>query len=258
LKLTAYIPQRLQSRKILVMTHVIAGHPSLEANWQMLELMAEAGVDLVELQMPFSEPVADGPVFARANQQALANGLRLDQYFELLRRSARAFPFPHLMMGYYNTAFRLGHGEFCAKLQESGAAGFILPDLPFEEYGDLFALSAQRGLNPILLMAPTNTDGRLERIGQRARGFVYAVARKGVTGSRTELEGGLYGFIQRCRQATHLPLGLGFGLGSGEDVRQLQGRVEIAIVGSALLERWEKEGREGYRRLLQELCAGRD
>lgn len=257
MSLTAYIRQRLETRKILVMTHVIAGYPSLEANAQMLELMAEAGVDLVELQMPFSEPVADGPVFARANQRALAQGLRLAHYFELLGRSARAFAFPHLMMGYYNTAFRLGHEPFCARLQESGAAGFILPDLPVEEYGELFQLSEQHGLEPILLMAPTNTDERLAQIGQRARGFVYAVARKGVTGSRTRIEEEVYAFIRRCRQATALPIGLGFGLGSGQDVRRLQGRVEVAIVGSALLERWEQQGREGYRRLLQELCAGR-
>lgn len=258
MNLNAYIRQRLQSRKILVMTHAVAGFPSLEANWQMLELMAEAGVDLVELQMPFSEPMADGPTFARANQHALAQGLKLEQYFALMERAANAFSFPLLMMGYYNTVFRLGHVAFCEQLRVRGGVGFIVPDLPVEEYGDLFDHSTRCELSPVMLMAPTNTDARLAQIGRHAKGLVYTVARKGVTGSKTELAGGNHDFVARCRQATDQPLGMGFGLRQGKDVRQLQGQVEVAIVGSALLECWEREGREGYGKLLQELVAGCD
>jgi len=99
------------------MTHVIAGYPSLQANWRMLEIMAEVGVDMVELQMPFSEPVADGPTFALANQKALERGISLDQFFDLMQRSTARFDFPHLMMGYYNVVFRLGHQAFCRRLR---------------------------------------------------------------------------------------------------------------------------------------------
>lgn len=258
MNLQAYIEERLTERKVLLMTHLIAGFPSLEANWRMLELMAEAEIDLVELQMPFSEPIADGPIFARANQQALASGLTLDQYFDLMQRATAAFPFPHLMMGYYNAAFRLGHGPFCRRLAASGACGFIVPDLPVEEYGDLWAKGAECEQTPILLMTPTNTDQRLHQIAVHAKGFVYAVARKGVTGRQTNLDADLYRFIARCRAATDLPLGVGFGLRSGEDVRQLQGRAEIGIVGSVLLQVWEREGEAGYAALLRALAAGRD
>lgn len=258
MNLQAYIEKRLAEREVLLMTHLIAGFPSLEANWRMLEIMADVGVDLVELQMPFSEPVADGPVFARANQQALESGLTLVQYFELMQRSTAAFPFPHLLMGYYNTAFRLGHAPFCRRLADSGACGFILPDLPVEEYGDLEAASAEWEQTPIVLMTPTNTDQRLQQIGAQAQGFVYAVARKGVTGRQTALDDELYRFIARCRAATTLPLGVGFGLRSGADLRQLQGQAEIGIVGSALLEVWEREGEAGYAALLRDLAAGRD
>ena len=244
-------------RAILLMTHLVVGFPSIEANWRMLEVMQEAEVDLVELQMPFSEPVADGPTFVRANQLALEAGLPVDEYFDFMARATAGFSFPHLMMGYYNTAYKLGHERFCERLSASGAAGFILPDLPFEEYGDLFEVSRDSGLSPVLLMTPTNRQERLAAIGELARGFVYAVARKGVTGEKTELEQGLYRFVERCRAATRLPLAVGFGLRQRQDVELLHGRVEIAIVGSALLDAWESSGEEGYRSLLMELAGGR-
>ena len=256
--LVSYMRDRLESRRILLMTHVIVGFPSIEANWRMLEIMQDAGVDMVELQMPFSEPIADGPSFARANQLAIDRGIRLDQYFELVGRASAAFDFPHLMMGYYNTVFRMGHAAFCQRLSASGAQGYIVPDLPFEEYDDLRALSQQSGLSPILLMTPTNASERLAAIGQHARGFVYAVARKGVTGKRTALDEGLGDFVTRCRRYTDLPLALGFGLRTGADVRQLQGTVEMAIVGSALLDAWEEGGETGYREFLRDLTSGRE
>jgi tryptophan synthase alpha chain len=244
-------------RQILLMTHLVVGYPSLDANRTMLRLMAEHDVDVVELQMPFSEPVADGPIFVRANQEALTQGLRLDTYFEFLAHAGETCSFPRLFMGYYNTVFRAGHEPFCARLEEVGASGFILPDLPYEEYGDLFEVSAGRHLDPILLMTPTNTEARLGQLGARARGFVYAVARKGVTGRRTELQEELYGFLETCRAATDLPLALGFGLRGGADLRTLHGHVEIGIVGSALLQAWEEGGETAYAALLGELGAAR-
>ena len=256
MNLQDYIAARRQERKILLMTHLIAGFPSLEANWRMLEIMAKVGVDIVELQMPFSEPLADGPTFARANQLALEKGITLEQYFELMRRSTESCDFPHLMMGYYNTAYRLGHAGYCRYLQETGASGFILPDLPIEEYGDLFAQATAHGQTAVLLMTPTNTDERLEKIGMRANGFVYAVARKGVTGSQPNLGDDLHEFISRCRRATDLPLAVGFGLRSADDLRRLHDRAEIAIVGSELLNTWERDGEAGYTALLRDLVEG--
>lgn len=223
----------------------------------MLEIMAEADVDLVELQMPFSEPVADGPTFVRANQRALEKGLPVAQYLELMKRSTSTFSFPHIWMGYYNTVYQMGHERFCGALRDSGAVGHILPDLPFEEYGDLFELSQRAELSPVMLMTPTNTTDRLRAIGEKASGFVYTVARKGVTGKKTELHQDLFGFLERCRQATDLPLALGFGLRKGQDLSDLHGVTEIAIVGSALLEAWETEGESAYRDLVNELSEHR-
>ncbi len=257
MNLHAYIQSRLVSRKILLMTHVIVGYPSLDVNWRMLERMERADVDLVELQMPFSEPIADGPVFARANQEALRQGLSVDQYFDFMARATERFGFPHLMMGYYNTVFRLTHRTFCERLSRSGAAGFIVPDLPIEEYHDLFRLSDEHGLNPIALFTPTNSDARLAEIGRRGQGFVYGVARRGVTGKRTDLKAGIGPLIARYRAATDVPLALGFGIAGGNDVRKLHGSCEIAVIGSALLERWEGGGEEAYTELLDELQKAR-
>ena len=257
--LEAYVRRRLAGgdRRILLMAHLIVGYPSLEANRAMLRSLAEHDVDLVELQMPFSEPVADGPTFVRANQEALSRGITLRTYFDFFHETGQAAAFPRLFMGYYNTVFRSGHGEFCQRLRAAGGSGFIVPDLPYEEYGDLFDVSDSHGLDPVLLMTPTNTGSRLAELGRRARGFVYAVARKGVTGRRTQLQDELYRFLDACRGATDLPLALGFGRGGGDDLRALHGRVEIGIVGSALLTAWEEGGQAGYDRLLGELAEAR-
>ncbi len=257
MNLAAHIRQRLHDRRILLMTHVIVGYPSLEINWQMLDAMAQADVDLVELQMPFSEPIADGPAFARACQQALENHTTLENYFELMDRSAARFPMVHLMMGYYNVVLQYGHEPFSARLAAAGAAGCIIPDLPLEEYGELLAALNERELQAVQLMTPTNTLRRLETIGKAAQGFVYAVARKGVTGRRSEFSPEVFEFLSTCRRYSDLPLGVGFGLQSEAHLRQLHGHADIGIVGSALLHAWESGGLEGYRKLLYQLAAAR-
>lgn len=257
MNLQTYIQGRLGPRTVLLMTHVIVGYPSLDVNWRMLERMERADVDLVELQMPFSEPIADGPLFTRANQEALRQGLSTSRYFDFLRRATERFEFPHLMMGYYNTVFRLTHRTFCERLSAAGGAGFIVPDLPIEEYHDLFPLSEEHRLTPIALVTPTNSDARLAEIGRHGRGFVYGVARRGVTGSPTDLKAGVTALAARYRAATRLPLALGFGIAGGSDVRQLHGVCEIAVVGSALLEHWEKGGESGYGDFLEELGQAR-
>lgn len=253
--LEAYIRQRLERKSLLLMTHVVVGYPSLDANMAMLEAMQHADADLVELQMPFSEPTADGPLFVRANQRALEAGITRAQYFKFMQRASVNFDFKLLMMGYYNSAFQMGHEAYCATLAEHGASGFILADLPPEEAGDLFQRAAPHQLDPILLMTPTTPDARLHQIAQHARGFVYCVARKGVTGYRTILDQSLRAFVQRCRAATPLPLGLGFGLQSGADLQHIQGMVDIGIVGTALLAAWEQGGAARYAALLQTLHA---
>lgn len=245
--LTEYLAARRRLHRPLLMTHVVCGYPSLEANWRALEIMAERNVDLVELQFPFSEPSADGPLFVKANQESLARGTTVAQCFELMSRASAAFPFRVLMMGYYNTAFKMGHAQFVERLVAAGASGYILPDLPIEEAEPLHMIAELHGLAPVVLMTPTNSDARLAALARAARGFVYCVARRGVTGAHTEMDAELAAFIARCRAVTALPLAVGFGVSRREDLDFIGEHADIAIVGTAALRAWEEGGEPGLR-----------
>lgn len=253
--LQSFIAERKQSKDILVMAHVVCGYPSFEENMQELEIMAEAGVDLVELQFPFSEPSADGPLFVHANEESLKAGTTVDQCFDFMRQVSGRFPFKVLMMGYYNTAFKMGEANFVRRVKEAGGVGYILPDLPIEESANLHRLSAEADIEPIILMTPTSSDKRLAQLGSVSRGMVYVVARKGVTGSKTNMGDDVLALIERCRQHTDVPMGVGFGISSKSDLDFLRGSADIAIVGTAALKTWQQSGASGLRKFFAELMA---
>lgn len=250
-----YLKEKLDSNRLLLMTHCVVGYPSLDDNWSMLECMRDAGVSLAELQMPFSEPIADGPMFVKANQLALKKGLMWEDYFDFMTKAAKEFEFPLLFMGYYNSVFCMGHKTFCEKLKAAGGQGYIIADLPPEQATELDTQAKTFGLDPIHIMAPTNTDTRLGQIVENASGFIYCVARKGVTGKETDLEPHTIDYIQRCRNATELPIALGFGIKKPEHIRQLKDHADIAIIGTACLEAWESGGRKQYLDFLHSLYA---
>ncbi|MEV0460628.1 tryptophan synthase subunit alpha [Catellatospora methionotrophica] len=253
--LESHLRRRLEDKPLLLMTHLVVGYPSLEANWTMLEAMDAAGVDLVELQLPFSEPIADGPAFVKANHDAIEAGMGWEVYFDFAARAAARFSFPIVFMGYYNSVFQMGAQRYCARLAEAGMKGFILPDLPLEEASQLTALAREHDLSPVFIMSPTNSQERLNEIGRQASGFVYCTARRGVTGRKTDLSQGVAEFMQRCRTATPVPLGLGFGIRTAADVRNVRGLADIAIVGTAGLDAWQELGEEGYRLFMKGLVA---
>jgi len=233
------------NRPAMIMTHVVCGYPSFEANWKALEIMDSFGVDLVELQFPFSEPSADGPLFVKANQEAINNGVHVDDCFEFMTKVTARFSFKVVMMGYYNTVFKTGHRKFLQRLKDAGAHGFILPDLPVEEAGELHTIAQQLELAPIVLMTPTNTDQRLKQLAGCADGFIYTVARKGVTGSNTDMNTEVSEFIKRCRSFTNLPLAVGFGVSKADDIRFIGQHADIAVIGTAALKAWESNQEQG-------------
>jgi tryptophan synthase alpha chain len=253
--LESFLAERKKDKDLLVMAHVVCGYPSFEDNMQELEIMAEAGVDLVELQFPFSEPSADGPLFVNANEQSLKAGTTVDQCFEFMKQASERFPFKLLMMGYYNTVFKMGEETFVKRLKESGGSGYILPDLPVEESANLHGLSEEAGIEPIILMTPTSSDKRLAQLGAVSRGLVYVVARKGVTGSKTNMGDDVLALIERCRQHTSAQIGVGFGISGKEDMDFLRGSADMAIVGTAALKTWEQSGADGLLKFFAELMA---
>jgi len=237
--LNTYIAERKAIRKPLVMTHVVCGYPSFDANMKELEVMAAHGVDFVELQFPFSEPSADGPLFVKANQESVASGTTVAQCFEFMAEVTKRFDFKVLMMGYYNTCFKMGHENFINRLKAAGGCGYILPDLPIEEAAELHALSKAADLTPVILMTPTNTDERLAQLGAASEGLVYCVARKGVTGTKTDMSQDLVTFLDRCRKFTDVAIGVGFGVSEKADIDFIGEHGDIAIIGTAALKAWE-------------------
>ena len=240
--LSDYLRAKRQEKNILLMTHLVMGYPDFDTGYHVIEGMVKAGVDLMELQIPFSEPMADGPVILNANQEALAQGATVDQCLAFAERVARRFDIPFLFMSYYNVLFRYGVREFVAKTAELGLQGLIVPDLPPEEAQDYLAATQASQVAPIFIYAPSTSEARLSAIADVARGFIYCVARKGVTGADTQFEAGIDDYLARCRRATDLPLALGFGVKSRADVDFLRGKVDIAVVGSQTLRVLDEQG----------------
>ena len=249
----SFIEERKKEKELLTMTHVICGYPSFEDNMKELEIMNEFGVDFVELQFPFSEPSADGPVFVRANEESLKRGTKVADCLKFMKEVSAKFDFKVLMMGYYNTCYKMGEQKFIDALKDAGACGYILPDLPVEEAGNLHKISEEAGLEPVMLMTPTNTQERLNKIGTAAKAFTYVVARKGVTGDKTSMSQDIDSLLDRCRQATDTPLAVGFGVQKREDLDFLTGRCDMAIIGTAVLRIWEEGGEVALRKFFTEM-----
>lgn len=239
--LEAEIRKRREKKDILLMTHIVLGYPSMDASRKIAHQMVEAGVDLMELQIPFSEPIADGPVILHANQRALAAGATVDGCFQLAQELAKELPIPFLFMSYYNVAWKRGIDRFAAQTREAGLRGAIIPDLPFEEGATLLSAFERQALDPIFIFSPNTSEPRMQKIAEHARGFVYCVARKGVTGSQTAFTE-LGDYLARCRRATKLPLALGFGVKSREDVASITGQADIAVVGSETIRVVDQHG----------------
>lgn len=240
--LEQHLRERKQERGVLLMTHIVLGYPNFDASLRLVETMVEAGVDLMELQIPFSEPIADGPVILRANQEALAAGSTVDRCLELGEQVAKRFDIPFLFMTYYNVPFRRGIAEFTRRMKAAGMCGAIVPDLPLEEGSEYLHAMDEQQLDPVFIYSPNTTDARLSQIAKHARGFIYCVARKGVTGSATQFSEELDEYLARCRTSTDLPLAVGFGVKDRSDVADLAERADIAVVGTQSIRVMEESG----------------
>ncbi len=251
--LEQYLQSRLKEKNLLIMSHLVLGYPDFQTSMDVVKNMVQGGVDLIELQIPFSEPIADGPVILRASQRALDNGIRVQACLELAGTLTEQFPIPFLIMTYYNVPYRYGLERFVSTLRSRGVAGTIIPDLPPEEGQDFLKSMKREGLAPIFIFSPTSSVARMAYLSSMAEGFIYCVARKGVTGARTAFSGSLEEYLARCRRATDLPLAVGFGVREKKDVAYLKGKADIAVIGTHLIRLLENQGSQAVRAFVQGL-----
>jgi tryptophan synthase alpha chain len=216
--------------------YLTAGYPSLEQSAGLIEAIVAGGADLIEIGVPFSDPLADGTTIQAASQKALDGGTNLQDCFDLVKEvRARGVEIPLLFMGYTNPFYQYGLERLARTAAEVGVDGFIIPDLPSDESEEFAAPLREHGRDLIFLLAPTSTDKRIRDAADRASGFIYCVSLTGVTGARNALSAGLPEYIARVRSFTDLPLAIGFGISRPEHVAQAARLGDGVIVGAALI-----------------------
>jgi tryptophan synthase alpha chain len=230
---------------------VTAGDPDLETTRSVVLALEEAGSDVIELGVPFSDPQADGPVIQAAGQRALKSGTTLAGVLELARSLKGVVKVPLVLMGYYNPIMNYGEERFAKDAAEAGVAGVIVPDLPYDEGEELYGILEKEGVEGILMVAPNSGEERLAETGRRARGFVYCVSLLGITGQGTGLYDRMGDYIERVRQHVSVPLALGFGIDGPEKAAQVAPIVDGVVVGSAIVKLVEKYGDDSEKLLAE-------
>ena len=230
------------AQRIAFIPYLTAGDPSAAATVELALALRECGADLIELGVPFSDPLADGEVIQRAAARSLARGTTLETVLELAARIRQSSDVPLLLFSYLNPLLRLGWSRFAGAAQAAGIDGVLATDLPVEEAEEYAAALVEKGLDPVFMAAPTTTDDRLAAIGRASRGFLYYVTRTGVTGERSALPPGTADRVRRVRAAVPLPIALGFGVSDREQVRQAAQFADGVVVGSALVRVVEEGG----------------
>jgi len=224
--------------RIGLMTHIVIGYPNLETSKVLVKAMAEAGIDFIELQIPFSDPVADGPTITKANQDSLDHQTSVKQSMELMAEMTKTTEIPLLFMTYFNIVFNYGVKEFCHDASQAGCSGLIIPDIPLEEENEekFIYHCEENNLIAVRSISPASTDERLRKNAEVAKGFVYFAGRKGITGSRTDLDPQLLENIERVKKFFKIPVAVGFGISKSEHLKQLHGKADMAVIGSALVD----------------------
>jgi tryptophan synthase alpha chain len=218
-----------------IIAFITAGDPSLDATYKFVLALAHAGADVIELGIPFSDPLADGPTIQRASERALKSGTKLAQVMDLVREIRKSSDVPIVLFSYYNPVLQMGLEKFASTAATAGADGVLITDLTPEESDDYRQALAAHRLDTIFLGAPTSTDDRLAKIAAVSSGFLYLISRTGVTGAKDALPDDLPALLRRARKVTQLPIAVGFGISLPGHVSVLGGLADAAVVGSALV-----------------------
>ncbi|MFB0559000.1 MAG: tryptophan synthase subunit alpha [Dehalococcoidales bacterium] len=230
-----------QPGHIALIPYITVGYPTVEATLKVVPLLASSGCDIVELGIPFSDPLADGATIQKASFCALQNGVTPELCLDVAKQLSSKVDVPLVFMTYFNPVFSYGLEEFCSACRRSGVDGLIIPDLPPEEGKGLEAITQRQGLDLIYLLAPTSTEERIRLVAERSRGFIYLVSVTGVTGVRERLPANLEAFVARARKVATQPLCVGFGISTPEQARQVARIADGVIVGSRIIQLMEAE-----------------
>jgi tryptophan synthase alpha chain len=253
-ELEQFITQQRQQQSLLLMSHAVLGYPSFQDNRILIDTLVQSGVQLIELQFPFSEPIADGPVLLGANQAAIQAGTTVDQCFRFAADVASAYQQTRfVLMTYCNILFKYGIQAFVETSARSGIAGLIVPDLPPQVATDYIQACRQSGLATIFLVTPTTRPERLQQIANVTTGMVYCVARKGVTGYHTHFSAEFDHYLQQIRAATTLPIAVGFGVQSKQDIAHLKEQADVAIVCTQAIKLYIEQGSSALKRFINDL-----
>jgi len=242
MQLEEKIRERKADKEILLMTHIVLGYPSFETNREVIKEMVGNGVDCIEMQIPFSEPMADGPVILKANQDSLANGTTIEDCLNFGAEMCAAHDIPFLYMTYYNIVYKYGEEGFLNRAAKAGIQGLILPDLPPEEGSGFYRVAKEKGIAPIMIYSPTSKVERMSELAEHGGGFIYCTARRGVTGKHSALDSDFKTYLDRCRRTTSLPLAVGFGIQNRADIETLIGSADIGVVGSQTIKLVDEQG----------------
>ena len=224
-----------------LVTYVTAGDPDLERSGAVLRALDRAGADVIEVGVPFSDPLADGPVIQRASERALASGTTLTGTLDLIEDVRADLGGAIVVFTYANPILRLGAERFAARAAEAGVDGVLVLDLPIEEADGFRRTIVEAGMDPIFLLSPTTTDDRIRRAAELGRGFLYGISRLGVTGARADVASGARALVERIRAVSALPVAIGFGLSRPEHLREVGRYADAAVVGSALVDTIARE-----------------
>lgn len=218
-----------------LITFITAGDPDIKATHDLILALEAAGADIIELGIPFSDPMADGPTIQASSERALAGGTTLQDVIDLVAEVRKTSEIPIVLFGYYNPIFQYGHKKFAKAAAGAGVDGLLIVDLPAEEAGDLKAELDRVGCDFIFLLTPTSNDSRISVTVNKASGFVYFVSVTGVTGARKTVSRNVMGYVRKIRKFTNLPIGVGFGISTPEQAKEVAAFADGVVVGSALV-----------------------
>jgi len=219
------------------MTHVVAGYPGMIECEKIILAMAETGVSFIEIQIPFSDPIADGPTIMEANKRALLNGVTTEDCLKLIKRITKKIKTPILIMTYFNIPFRYGLEKFCKKAREADVYGLIIPDIPIneEKHEHYLENCKKHGLHAIQIISPITPPTRLKKIAKVATGFVYCVSTFGTTGEKNKLNPKLNSYLKKIRRYIKIPLALGFGISNKQQISTASKHADIVVIGSKII-----------------------